>query len=216
MGNFKTIKEKIISEEIVEKKSRFIANLIYVESQEEAEENIKMIRKKYHDAKHNCFAYLVYDGDSVVKKFSDDGEPGGTAGSPMMEIIEKSNLGNVLVVVTRYFGGILLGTGGLVRAYSEALKKAIEKATLVTLESGYEVRIKASYSDFEKIKYYCNKNNVSIISTNYADNVECILEINDEIKNDILNDMESENKLNIISFDIIRQKNISVVSNKVD
>lgn len=216
MGSFKTIEEKEVCQEIVEKKSRFIANLIYVESQEEAEENIKMIKKKYHDAKHNCFAYLVYEGDSIIKKFNDDGEPSGTAGSPMIEIIEKSNLGNVLVVVTRYFGGILLGTGGLVRAYSEALKKAIESSTLVTLEPGYEAKIRTNYSDFEKLKYYCNKNNIKILSTNYADNVECIIEVNDVIKNEILSDMESENKLNILSFDIVRQKNISVMSNKVD
>lgn len=216
MVSFKTINEKMISEEIVEKKSRFIANLIHVESQEEAEENIKLIKKKYHDAKHNCFAYLVYEGDSIIKKFSDDGEPGGTAGGPMMEIIEKSNLGNVLIVVTRYFGGILLGTGGLVRAYSEALKKAIESATLVTLQPGYEARIKTNYSDFEKLKYYCNKNNLKILSADYADTVECIIEVNAVIKDDILSDMESDNKLNILSFDIIRQKNISVVSNKVD
>ena len=216
MGSFKTIREKQISEEIVEKKSRFIANLIYVESQEEAEENVKLIRKKYHDAKHNCFAYLIYKGDSIIKKFSDDGEPSGTAGAPMMEIIEKSNLGNVLVVVTRYFGGILLGTGGLVRAYSEVLKKAIQNATMVTLEPGFEVKIKTNYADLEKLKYYCNKNSIRIINVEYADIVECIIEVNDVEKDEIVSDMENENKLNILSFDIVRQKNVSVVSNKVD
>lgn len=216
MMNFRTIKEQNICEEIVEKKSRFIANLIRIQSQEEAENFIKAIKKKYHDAKHNCFAYLVYDGDSVIKKFSDDGEPCGTAGSPMMEIIEKMNLGNVVVVVTRYFGGILLGTGGLVRAYSDALKKAIESATLVTLEPGYEANIRVGYSDFEKLKYYCNKNNIMMISSEYSDDIRCIVEINEEMKKEILSDFKGENKLNILSFDIVRQKNISVMSNKVD
>ena len=134
MINFNTILESSIQAEIVEKKSRFIANLFYVENPEEAELRIKEIKKKYHDAKHNCFAYLTFENGEIYKKFSDDGEPSGTAGAPMMEIIEKENLRNVLVVVTRYFGGILLGTGGLVRAYSDALKEAIKKATLVSKE----------------------------------------------------------------------------------
>lgn len=132
MTEFKTILESNIQAEIVEKKSRFIANLFYIESADEAEKKIKEIKKKYHDAKHNCFAYLIYENGEVYKKFSDDGEPSGTAGAPMMEIIEKENLRNVLIVVTRYFGGILLGTGGLVRAYSDSLKAALGNATLVS------------------------------------------------------------------------------------
>lgn len=134
MNEFKTILENNIQAEITEKKSRFIANLFYVESADEAEIRIKEIKKKYHDAKHNCFAYLIFEDGEIYKKFSDDGEPSGTAGAPMMEIIEKENLRNVLVVVTRYFGGILLGTGGLVRAYSDSLKEALSKATLVAKE----------------------------------------------------------------------------------
>lgn len=134
MNEFKTILENNIQAEITEKKSRFIANLFYVESTDEAEIRIKEIKKKYHDAKHNCFAYLIFEDGEIYKKFSDDGEPSGTAGAPMMEIIEKENLRNVLVVVTRYFGGILLGTGGLVRAYSDSLKEALSKATLVAKE----------------------------------------------------------------------------------
>ena len=185
MGEFKTIKEDCICEEIVEKKSRFIANLMHVES----EEKIKQIKKRFHDAKHNCFAYLVYEDGNMIKKSSDDGEPSGTAGSPMMEIIEKNNIGNVLVVVTRYFGGILLGTGGLVRAYSDALKKAIDSAQFVTLETGHEAKVKIDYSDFEKLKYFCNKKNVSITKTDYTDNVECIIEVNDTIKDEIEKDI---------------------------
>lgn len=134
MDEFKTILENNIQAEITEKKSRFIANLFYVENADEAEIRIKEIKKKYHDAKHNCFAYLIFENGEIYKKFSDDGEPSGTAGAPMMEIIEKENLRNVLIVVTRYFGGILLGTGGLVRAYSDSLKEAISKATLVVKE----------------------------------------------------------------------------------
>lgn len=134
MEKFKTIQQKLVSAEIVEKKSRFIANLFFVESSNEAEEKIKEIKKKYHDAKHNCFAYIIFENNQMQKKFSDDGEPSGTAGAPMLEILEKTNLYNVVVIVTRYFGGVLLGTGGLVRAYSDALKKAISNATLVEQE----------------------------------------------------------------------------------
>ena len=124
MENFISIKENVQTE-IVVKKSKFICNLIKVESQEEAEEHIKKIKKKYYDARHNCVAYRVIEDEQVVEKSSDDGEPSGTAGGPILNILQKNNFGNILVVVTRYFGGILLGTGGLVRAYSDATFDAI-------------------------------------------------------------------------------------------
>ena len=116
---FKTIKQNA-SAEVVEKKSKFIANIFYVESREEAESIIKEVNKKYHDARHNCYAYRIVTEEGIVEKASDDGEPSGTAGAPMLNILSKNNLGNLLVIVTRYFGGILLGTGGLVKAYSSA------------------------------------------------------------------------------------------------
>ena len=216
MGSFKTILEREISAEIVEKKSKFIANLFFVSSAEEAEILIKSVKKKYFDAKHNCFAYLVYEDNVPFKKFSDDGEPSGTAGAPMLEILEKQNLGNVLVVVTRYFGGILLGTGGLVRAYSDSLKKALEMSTLVVLEHGFEMDIELSYSDLDKFKYYCNKNNINIINCTYLDTIICRIELNDIEKEKIEKDIHEENNLNIKKIDIVRQKNISVLSNNVD
>lgn len=104
---FKTIEEDV-SYEIVEKKSRFIADVFYVESKEEAEEKIKAIKKKYYDAKHHCFAYSIYGGNLRENRFSDDGEPSGTAGSPMLNILTSNNLCNVVAIVTRYFGGVLL------------------------------------------------------------------------------------------------------------
>ena len=142
MEKFKTILEKNTTTEIIEKKSRFIANLFYVETPQEAENKIKQIKKKYYDAKHNCFAYITLNENEIQKKCSDDGEPSGTAGAPMLEILEKQSIYNVVVIVTRYFGGILLGTGGLVRAYSDSLKEAIKKSTLVEQEPGYEAEIK--------------------------------------------------------------------------
>lgn len=126
----KTINENI-TEQIVEKKSKFICDLIYVSSMEDVEENLQKIRKKYYDAKHHCFAFRIQNKNGIVEKSSDDGEPSGTAGAPMLNLLSKNEVVNCLAVVTRYFGGILLGTGGLVRAYSEVTKKAIESANIV-------------------------------------------------------------------------------------
>ena len=216
MEKFKTILEKNTTAEIIEKKSRFIANLFYVETPQEAENKIKQIKKKYYDAKHNCFAYITLNGNEIQKKCSDDGEPSGTAGAPMLEILEKQSIYNVVVIVTRYFGGILLGTGGLVRAYSDSLKEAIKKSTLVEQEPGYEAEIKLPYADFEKFKYYCNKNNINIINSEYSDFIICKIEVNDAEKNRLEIEFREQDNFKIMTFDIIRQKNISKMSNKLD
>ncbi len=168
--NFKTIKHDSC-EEIVEKKSRFIANLIYVENEEDALNNIKEIKKKYYDARHNCFAYRVLEDKNVIQRSSDDGEPSGTAGSPILNILEKNNIVNVLVVVTRYFGGILLGTGGLVKAYSEATIKGIENNELIEKEYGYEVKISVPYTSMQKIEYFLKINKISIINKEFLEKV---------------------------------------------
>lgn len=216
MEKFKTILEKNTTAEIIEKKSRFIANLFYVETPQEAEDKIKQVKKKYYDAKHNCFAYITLNGNEIQKKCSDDGEPSGTAGAPMLEILEKQSIYNVVVIVTRYFGGILLGTGGLVRAYSDSLKEAIKKSTLVEQEPGYEAEIKLPYADFEKFKYYCNKNNINIINSEYSDFIICKIEVNDAEKNRLEIEFREQENFKIMTFDIIRQKNISKMSNKLD
>jgi uncharacterized YigZ family protein len=216
MEKFKTILEKNTTAEIIEKKSRFIANLFYVETPQEAENKIKQIKKKYYDAKHNCFAYITLNENEIQKKCSDDGEPSGTAGAPMLEILEKQSIYNVVVIVTRYFGGILLGTGGLVRAYSDSLKEAIKKSTLVEQEPGYEAEIKLPYADFEKFKYYCNKNNINIINSEYSDFIICKIEVNDAEKNRLEIEFREQDNFKIMTFDIIRQKNISKMSNKLD
>lgn len=216
MEKFKTILEKNTTAEIIEKKSRFIANLFYVETPQEAENKIKQIKKKYYDAKHNCFAYITLNENEIQKKCSDDGEPSGTAGAPMLEILEKQSIYNVVVIVTRYFGGILLGTGGLVRAYSDSLKEAIKKSTLVEQEPGYEAEIKLPYADFEKFKYYCNKNNINIINSEYSDFIICKIEVNDAEKNRLEIEFRVQDNFKIMTFDIIRQKNISKMSNKLD
>ena len=147
--------------EIVEKKSRFIANIFYAAHIEEAEEKLTEIKKKYYDAKHNCFAYVIGTNGEQVKS-SDDGEPQGTAGHPMLDILKGNELTNCIAIVTRYFGGTLLGTGGLVRAYSDSLKAAIANAKLAELKNAYEVSFDVSYDDYGKIeKLTQNYNNTN-------------------------------------------------------
>ena len=143
---FVSIKEKREAQ-IVEKKSKFIATLIPVENKQMAEEELQKIRKTYYDARHNCFAYRILEEEKVAERASDDGEPQGTAGSPMLDILRGSNLVNILVVVTRYFGGILLGTGGLVKAYSEATTNAIQKAQKIELSKVAELKILINYTE---------------------------------------------------------------------
>lgn len=185
--------------EIVEKKSKFIANLFHVKSVEEAENRIKDIKKKYHDARHNCIAYRVAENGQIIEKSSDDREPSGTAGGPMLNILQKNNLCNLVIVVTRYFGGILLGTGGLVRAYSEATQQAIEKSTKVIKVIGIEMTIELDYSNLEKFKYYCKNNNINIKKIDYMDNIILKIEMEESVKEKIIDDIKNK-KLNIQNF----------------
>lgn len=161
---------------VIEKKSKFIANIYYIESEEEAERKINEIRKKYYDARHHCFAYRVLVNGRVVSKQSDDGEPSGTAGAPMLNILEKQELANVLIVVTRYFGGTLLGTGGLVKAYSDASKAALNNANIVEKEEGYLLEITLNYNDMSNFEYFCNQNKMQIIKKDYLDKIKILVE----------------------------------------
>lgn len=207
---FKTIK-KDTTAEIVEKKSKFIANLFYVETVEEAEEKVKEIKKKYFDARHNCFAYSVYTKDRIVNRFSDDGEPSGTAGGPMLNLLNGNNITNAVVIVTRYFGGILLGTGGLVRAYTDASKAAIDENEIVFKENGLECMFEVSYSDIEKLKYYLKQNDILETGGEYLENAFIKCDIIEPKLNKLLQENE-EMKLNfkIISHKILREKYIIV------
>lgn len=137
--------------ELVEKKSRFIANIFYVENEKEASDKLNEIRKKYYDAKHNCYAYILGAGGENVKS-SDDGEPQGTAGHPMLDILKGEGITNCIAIVTRYFGGTLLGTGGLVRAYSDSLKSVISSARFSNLYQGVEISFDIDYDNFGKVE----------------------------------------------------------------
>ena len=207
---FKTI-NKNVSAEIVEKKSKFIANIFYVESVIEAEEKVKEIKKKYFDARHNCFAYSVFTKDGIVNRFSDDGEPSGTAGSPMLNILNSRELTNLVVIVTRYFGGILLGTGGLVRAYTGATQEALNQIIEVCKDLGLEVKIQTTYPDLEKLKYYLKQNNIEITNIEYNENVEVFIDIT-QIKYDkFLQEIEGYNlNFKILKSEITKEKYIEI------
>ena len=194
MEEFKTIAENIeISAEIVEKKSKFIANLYHINNVNEADELIKKIKKKYYDAKHNCIAYRVIENDKIVERSSDDGEPSGTAGAPMLNILQKNNLCNILVVVTRYFGGILLGTGGLVSCYSSATLEALNKAPKIIKCMGVEAQVELDYPNLEIFKYYCKNQQINITNFEYLDKIICKIETDNSKIEKLMQDISLKN-----------------------
>ena len=157
--------------ELVEKKSRFIATVRPVESEEEAAAFIEEMKKKYYDARHNCSAYVL-GSKAQFTRGSDDGEPSGTAGRPMLEVLLGSGIRNVAAVVTRYFGGTLLGTGGLVRAYSGVLKEALEKCETARQHFGVRFKIRADYNAVGKIQHILASRNIAAEDSVYAADVE--------------------------------------------
>ena len=171
LERFETI-ERGSEAEITEKKSIFIASIFPIIDEEDAINKLNEVRKKYRDAKHNVFAYRIANG---IERYSDDGEPSGTAGMPILTILRGENLQNILVVVTRYFGGILLGTGGLVHAYSDATKSAVAKLTKKEMRLHSQYKVTVNYELYQTIEYYCRVNNIKIINSVFLDVV--VLEI---------------------------------------
>ena len=177
---FKSIESESIAD-IIEKKSKFIATLYEANSKEEAERILQDTRKKYYDAKHNCYAYII----QKIEKCSDDGEPSGTAGAPLLSLLKSANLTNIIIIVTRYFGGILLGTGGLVRAYTEVAQKAIGNAKIVLKDYGVQYEIEISYNNLKELQYICKKLKIKIVNIEYKENVKLILESTFEAKKEL-------------------------------
>lgn len=167
--------------EVVEKKSRFIATVAAVSTKEEAEEFVASMKKKYWDARHNCSAYIIADTVDILHS-SDDGEPSGTAGKPMLELLLNEGIKNVCVVVTRYFGGTLLGTGGLVRAYQAAVKEGIANSILIEKKKGISADITVDYNDIGKLQYFFANNGVEILDNIYEEQVVMKLLIPSESK----------------------------------
>ena len=154
--------------EIVEKKSRFIATVRPVSSEEEALAFIAEMKKTYWDARHNCSAYIV-GIEHPIMRCSDDGEPGQTAGRPMMDVLEGAGLRNVCVVVTRYFGGTLLGTGGLIRAYTAATKAGLENSTVIDRQPGFAMKLTCDYTLVGKLQYLISTEGLTCSGTDYTD-----------------------------------------------
>ena len=165
--------------EIVEKKSRFIATVRPVSSEEEAVAFIAEMKKKYWDARHNCSAFVIGDRQEM-SRCSDDGEPAQTAGKPMLDVLIGQKLKNTVVVVTRYFGGTLLGTGGLVRAYSAAVQEGLRESLIIEKHLCRKVRMSMDYTMLGKMQYLAAKLNLMILDTFYTDGVEMQLLVPDE------------------------------------
>lgn len=208
---FVSIKEKREAQ-IVEKKSKFIATLIPVENKQMAEEELQKIRKTYYDARHNCFAYRILEEEKVAERASDDGEPQGTAGSPMLDILRGSNLVNILVVVTRYFGGILLGTGGLVKAYSEATTNAIQKAQKIELSKVAELKILINYTELEKLKHYLRQIDGKIVQIDYKERIEATIYVPKD-KQELFTKKYTNIPFEITECDFLQEKFVDISTN---
>ena len=166
--NYKTVKFNT-KDEFVEKRSRFIGYCKPVTTEQEAIDFINKIKKDHWDATHNVYAYSLREGQ--IKRYSDDGEPSGTAGMPALDVILKNDVVDVVVVVTRYFGGVLLGTGGLVRAYAKGCKVALEAANIVTMELCSQCKISCSYNQYGKINTLVMQKGGYVDNCDFADNV---------------------------------------------
>lgn len=174
--------------EIIEKKSRFIATVRPITSEEEAVEFVAEMKKKYWDAKHNCSAFVLGERQEI-SRCSDDGEPAQTAGRPMLDVLLREDIHNVAVVVTRYFGGVLLGTGGLVRAYQKATQEGLAASVIIDKKEGRRLTIGTDYNGLGKLQYMIAQKNLTLIDTLYTEKVElqlmvpieCMQEVEKEI-----------------------------------
>ena len=166
MQSYKTVKQ-YGEGEIEEKKSRFLGKIMPVATEEEALAFIEKTKKQYWDARHNCYAYIIGEHCECVR-CSDDGEPSGTAGKPMLEVLQNQELRNVVAVVTRYFGGTLLGTGGLVRAYTQATQEALKEACIATMTPVALMTIQTDYNAIGKIKYVLAQEDITVQNEEYT------------------------------------------------
>lgn len=169
MKNYKTVADgEIFSAEYEVKKSVFIANVKHVESEESAREFVQQVRKKYFDATHNCSAWILGEGGNLQKS-NDDGEPGGTAGNPILETIKKNDLTNAAVVVTRYFGGIKLGAGGLIRAYSHTASLGLNAAKIIRMTPFQRIALTLEYNFLAQVENFLRKKNIAVENSDYTD-----------------------------------------------
>jgi uncharacterized YigZ family protein len=178
MNSFKTVKQAA-SDEYTVNKSRFIGHAAPAETEEAALAYLKLIRQEHRDATHNCYAYVIGQNAGIMR-YSDDGEPGGTAGLPMMEVIRARGVTNVCVVATRYFGGVLLGAGGLVRAYSHTCALALDAAQVAVMEKSQRWLTEIAYPQWDKVMHHLKSQPVLVEQTGFAASVTCTLLIREK------------------------------------
>ena len=185
--------------EIVEKKSRFIGQVFHVETVQEAEEKITSVSKKYWDARHNCYAYVIGSG-SEITKCSDNGEPSGTAGKPILEVINGSGITNILIVVTRYFGGVLLGTGGLVRAYTQAAQAGLGACEIGEMVYSQKLTLVLSYNMINNVQYYLGQKEIPIQESRYEADVQFDICVKESELESVIKGLKekTEGQINII------------------
>ena len=183
---------------ITEKKSVFIGAIASVHSEEEALAFVAEKKKEHYDARHNCFAYLIGDHHEILRS-SDDGEPSGTAGRPMLDVLMGANVHNVCAVVTRYFGGVLLGTGGLVRAYTKATEEGLQACTLLERHVGAHLSLDIDYGLLGKVQYLLNEKKIYIADSAYSDRVVFDVYVDEEeaepLKKELINQTNAQIKI---------------------
>ncbi|MCH5462209.1 YigZ family protein [Lactobacillus sp. LC28-10] len=187
--NYLTIKTSG-SHELEIKKSRFISSVQRVSTKEEADAFIESVRQNNPKANHNCFAYMIGKHDEIQRE-SDDGEPSGTAGVPILEVLKRTKIHDVVTVVTRYFGGTKLGAGGLIRAYSNATSRVIEQVGLVAKVRQQDLSLTVSYSNYEKLSYHLEQQQINVLDTNYGSDVTVTIAVDldavEQVQADLMN-----------------------------
>lgn len=196
-----SIKNNVTSEYIINK-SRFITKLIKVNNILDIDKNFEEIKNEYKDATHYCYAYIIDN----VKRFNDDGEPSGTAGMPILNVLENNNLNYILCVVIRYFGGIKLGAGGLVRAYTKGVTNALEETTIINLEKGLELDIYFDYDKTKEIDYFLKDTN--IINREFKEKIKYCIQIPTENKDNYINYFNNHNINYIIKNELYIEKEL--------
>ena len=199
MSGYLTVKGEKEREEIIER-SKFICKIVHVEDEEEAKEVIEKVKKQHSLATHNCYAYVA-DDKGLIQKFSDDGEPQGTAGLPMLNALKLSGLKKTVAIVTRYFGGIKLGTGGLARAYGGAVSECVKEAEIVNMQEVVFFEILTDYDMYSKLINLISRLNIPVISTDFANEVKVKLAVK-------MQDQNSENQFLLKLLDLYKGKDV--------
>lgn len=202
------------SGEIVEKKSRFIATLEKIETEEEALAFIAKMKKQYWDARHNCYAFVA-GKNQELQRCSDDGEPNGTAGRPMLDVLLREELHNMVVVVTRYFGGTLLGTGGLVRAYQKAVQEGLKNSVIIEKIQGKPLTIDTDYNGIGKIQYILAQQEITTLESSYTDKVQIRVMVPLD-KIEALQEAVTEGTNGTAGFQVGEQVEFAVVEGEVE